>query len=148
MARSVRLLCGALLLMLVAARPAGAQEWRPPSRQMPPMPRMAELSGDWLTPRAAWFSGTAAISGVQPGELRATGQARGGTPLAQVVHFSRGPLPVVVWQDRNGDGRSDMVELYRNGGLVVQVIDADYDGLADVMRIYSANGALSREEKL
>lgn len=147
MSRTALLALG-LLGLTLAARPAGAQEWRPPSRQMPTMPEISELAGDWLTPRNAWFTGVPSISGVQPGELRAVGQARSGSPLAQVVHFYRGPLPVVVWQDRNGDGRSDIIEIYRRGALVVQIIDADYDGLANVMRIYSSGGSLSREDKL
>ncbi len=147
MSRSTML---ALLIapLLLAASPAGAQEWRPPTTQMPAMPSMAELSGNWLGPRAEWFAGVATLSGVQPGSLRATAQGRGQSGNALVVHFSNGPIPAVVWQDRNGDGRADLVEIFRSGTVLVQVIDADYDGRANVMRTYSADGTLTREDRL
>jgi hypothetical protein len=54
----------------------------------------------------------------------------------------------MVWQDRNGDGRADIVEIFRGGGVIVQVIDADYDGQANVLRRYDSGGALLREERL
>lgn len=141
-----------LALLLLAAGvgvgTAESQQWRPPSREMPMMPQVAELTGDWLGPRAAWFSGVAELSGVQPSSLSVTGEARPGTRQTQVVRFSNGPLPVVVWQDRNGDSRADMVEIFRGGRVVVQVIDADYDGFANVIRHYDASGTLIREDRL
>jgi hypothetical protein len=101
-----------------------------------------------LGPRADWFRGVAEISGVQPSELRAVGEAARGGSNTQVVRFNSGPVPVVVWQDRNGDGSADIIEIYRSGGVIIQVIDADYDRRANVVRIYDASGALAREERL
>jgi len=135
-------------MAVLSAAHADAQEWQPPARQMPSMPEMAELSGDWLGPRAAWFSGIAALAGVEPTQLRAVGEARRGGTDTQVVRFVNGPVPVVVWQDRNGDSRADLIEIYRSGNVIVQVIDADYDGQANVVRIYDAGGSLAREERL
>ena len=137
-----------LLLSLVATTAAEAQEWRPSTRQMPEMPAVADLAGDWLSSRATWFAGVESLSGVSPGQLRAVGEARRGSRQTQVVRFTNGPIPVVVWQDRNGDGRADMVEIYRGGGIVAQVIDADYDGQANVVRRYDSGGALLGEERL
>ncbi len=137
----------AIALLLFAAGRAEAQQWQPSTTQMPAMPEMSELSGDWLGPRADWFRGVAEVSGVQPSQLRAVGEpSRGGS--TQVVRFNSGPVPVVVWQDRNGDGTADIIEIYRSGGVVIQVIDADYDRRANVVRVYDASGALSREERL
>lgn len=138
----------ALLIGPVLAAPAQAQDWRPSWRAMPAMPSMGDLEGDWLGPRSTWFSGTSAVSGIEPSTLAPVGQARRGSAQAQVVHFNNGPLPVVVWQDRNADGTADIVEIYRQGGVIVQVIDADYDGQANVLRVYDAGGTLNREERL
>jgi hypothetical protein len=125
---------------------AGAQEdWRPPGTGMPDMPAMSELSGsDWLAPRAQWFRG---ISGVDAGALVAVGEPRG-SAVVQLVRFRNGPMPAVVWSDRNADGRADLIELFRRGSVVIQLIDADYDGNANVLRIYDASGALIREERM
>jgi hypothetical protein len=138
----------AVLALSAVATPADAQSYRPGWRQMPQMPAMGDLSGDWLGPRSNWFNGTAEISGVAPSDLTPVGQARGGSRQAQVVHFNSGPVPAVVWQDRNGDGNADIVEIYRAGGVIVQVIDADYDGQANVLRVYDASGTLTSEERL
>jgi hypothetical protein len=135
-------------LIFLAPGAVEGQSWRPSTRQMPAMPSMSELSGDWLSARAAWFNGVAEVSGIEPGGLRAVGEARRGTSETQVVRFNNGPVPVVVWQDRNGDSRADMIEIYRSGGVVVQVIDADYDGQANVLRVYDASGKLSNETRL
>ena len=137
-----------LLLLMAVAAAARAQgpSWKPPSREMPMMPRQAELRGDWLGPRSAWFQGVEAISGAAPGSLRATGEPRPGSPYVQMARFTSGPLPVVVWSDRNGDGRADIVEIYKSGGVVIQLIDADFDGSANVMRVYDAGGKLLRQE--
>lgn len=147
-ARLLALLC--LLFGLgapIAARAQGA-DWTPPSREMPMMPRVSELSGDWLTPRAAWFRGVDGITGVASASLRGSGEARASNPVAQIARFSNGPVPVVVWSDRNGDGRCDMIEIFRGGGVAVQVIDADYDGIANVVRIYDTDGKLLRQNQL
>jgi hypothetical protein len=112
----------AILTLSALATPANAQEWRPSWREMPEMPAMGDLDGDWLGPRSTWFAGTANISGIQPSSLRPVGQARAGSSQAQVVHFNNGPVPAVVWQDRNGDGRADIVEIYRAGGVIIQVL--------------------------
>lgn len=147
MPRKCLLITALLLLGLAAARPAQAQQWQPPSRQMPAMPQMSELAGDWMSPRAPWFSGVAAISAVQPADLRAVGERARGSERAQLVRFSSGPMPVVVWHDRNGDGTADMIEIYRSGGVVIQLIDADYDGQANVLRVYDGRGTLVRQER-
>jgi hypothetical protein len=146
MYRPIIAVAAALLTLSVVSTPAHAQEWRPSSREMPSMPRAEELSGDWLSSRSGWFSGVQSISGVAPSQLRAVGEGRG--PTTQVVRFNNGPVPVVVWQDRNSDGRADIVEIYRGGGVIVQVIDADYDGQANVLRTYDSSGGLIREERL
>ncbi|CAN5454482.1 hypothetical protein BH24GEM3_BH24GEM3_16640 [soil metagenome] len=127
---------------------AGVPQWSPPTREMPAMPLMADLQGDWLSPIAAWFGGVEQLSGVSTARLRAAGEARSGSDRAQFVRFTSGPVPVAAWSDRNGDGRLDMLELYRNGVMVIQVIDADYDGRANVMRVHDASGTLVREERL
>jgi hypothetical protein len=54
----------------------------------------------------------------------------------------------VVWQDRNGDGVADIIEILWSGGVVVQVIDADYNGQANALRTYDASGKLTGETRL
>lgn len=140
-------------LLLAAAFPGAARaqdipQWRPPTTEMPAMPSLAELQGDWLGAFGTWFRNTERVSGVAPQALRASGSARAGTSQTQVARFMQGPRPVAVWTDRNGDGRADMIELYRDGARIIQVIDADYNGQANVMRIYDRGGALLREERL
>jgi hypothetical protein len=147
-----RLLPAALLLFLGLAAPAAARaqgpQWKPPTREMPMMPRKSDLRGDWLSSRKAWFQGVETISGAAPTSLRATGEARPGSDYLQMVRFTSGPLPVVVWSDRNGDNRADIVEIYKSGGVIIQVIDADFDGSANVMRVYDAGGKLLRQESV
>ncbi len=136
-------------LTQIAELPAQAvPSWSPPSREMPDMPRMADLQGEWPSSVQGWFRGVEQVSGVSPARLRAAGEANSNSERAQFVRFTSGPVPVATWSDRNGDGRLDMLELYRNGTMVIQVIDADYDGNANVMRIHDASGALVREERL
>lgn len=148
MSRARTLALGGLTLLLAAPAAASAQGgWSPPSRQMPAMPRSGDLRGDWMAPRSAWFQGTEQISGVAAGNLRAVGEARPGSDVLQIARFTSGPVPVQVWSDRNGDGRSDMIEHYRSGGMIIQVIDPDYDGDLDVIRYYDASGKLLREER-
>jgi hypothetical protein len=140
----------ALALSLLVAPRAEAQsgtDWRPPSRAMPMMPRMAELQGDWRGAHTGWFDGTDQISGIAVAQLRAMGE-KGAGDHAQVVRFSGGPIPAIVWSDRNGDNRADMIEIFRTGGVIIQVIDADFDGQANVLRVYDASGRLLREERL
>jgi hypothetical protein len=136
----------ALLLLLAAPKLLRAQgaEWAPPTKEMPMMPPSAELQGDWLGARADWFRGVDAITGVAVSSLRATNVSRGGT-RSQMVRFTNGPVPVVVWTDRNGDGRCDMIEIFKSGGIIIQLIDADFDGGANVIRVYDSAGALLRQ---
>jgi hypothetical protein len=134
-------------LSLAAALPAGAQ-WRPASTNMPVMPTSAELQGEWVRSVGGWFSGVERIAGVGVQGLRAAGNARAGSNHTQVTRLMNGPVPVVVLTDRNGDNRADMIEIFNSGSLVAQVIDADYNGQANVMRLYDASGALVREERL
>ncbi len=136
----------ALIVSFVLDGSAEAQEWRPSTRQMPSMPTAADLQSQ--APGGAWFSGVEAIAGVSPSRLRPLAEGRGPGGAAQVVRFNNGPLPVVVWQDRNGDGRADIVEIFRGGTVVVQVVDADYDGEANVLRRYDNSGRLISEERL
>lgn len=140
------LLLGASLL-LGAALPARAQgpDWRPPSRTMPSMPQMTELQRDWRSAVGPWLSGVTRVSGVPAGEVRAEGETTPGSGRARFVRFLRGHFPLGSWQDRNGDGRCDMVELFRDGARVVQAVDADYDGTINKLRFYDASGALVRE---
>lgn len=145
MARA-RLLTRSMLALALLAPPALAAQgtdWAPPSREMPTMPRTAELQGDWLSPRSAWFRGVDGVSGVQVGGLRASGEGRG--PYAQIARFSNGAVPVVVWMDRNGDTKADMIEIYRRGGIIIQLIDADFDGQANVLRVHDEAGKLLRQ---
>ena len=135
-----------LLLMSVGEARAQGPNWRPPSREMPMMPRQVELRGDWLGPRRDWFAGVEAVSGAATSSLRASGEPRRGSEYLQMARFTSGPLPVMVWSDRNGDSRADIVEIYKSGGVIIQLIDADFDGSANVMRIYDAGGKLLRQE--
>lgn len=131
----------AALAVLAAVRLGAQQDWSPPSRDMPQMPASSELSGGWRSALAAWFRGTdEGLDGI-----RAMGEGRGARP--QMVRFMGGARPVAAWTDRNGDGRADLVEVYRGGALAYQLIDADYDGAANVLRVYDASGALARENR-
>ena len=133
----------AALALLAAAAPARAQDWNPPSRQMPDMPTADQLGGGWKSSYGAWFAG----SDVQLASVNASAAgSRGGRALQ--VRFSGGVRPVAVWSDRNGDGKCDMLEVFRNGALAYQVIDADYDGNANVLRVYDSAGNLSREARM
>jgi hypothetical protein len=140
----------AVLAVALAAPTANAQgpSWRPPAKEMPRMPRVAELRGDWMGARAPWFRGTDEVTGVAPGSLRAAGEAKPGSDVAQIARFGNGPVPAVVWSDRNGDGRADIIELYKSGGVVIQLIDGDYDGAANVMRVYDSRGTLLRQDRM
>lgn len=137
-----------LLLCLALPGRAAGQSWRPPVPQMPQMPLLSELEGDWLGARAPWFGEVEALSGVPVSALQAAGEPRSGAKHLRIARFSKGMLPVVVWSDRNGDTRSDMIEIYKTGGVIIQLIDADFDGEANVIRYYDATGALLREERM
>jgi hypothetical protein len=130
-----------LAAVLVAAGAAAQQEWAPPSRTMPEMPAAASLQGEWRAALAPWFRGAD-----EPLErVRAVGEGAGARP--RVVRFMGGNRPVATWTDRNGDGRADLLEVFRGGAVGYQLIDADYDGNANVLRIYDASGALAREHR-
>jgi hypothetical protein len=135
---------GSLLVLaaLVGAAPLRAgQEWSPPSRQMPQMPATADLAGGWRGSLGSWFGGL----GVSVAGVRAEGDGGGARP--RFVRFTADMRPVEQWSDRNGDGRADLVEVYRNGALAYRLVDADYDGTANSLRAYDASGAVSREER-
>jgi hypothetical protein len=132
----------------LAVSPVQGQEWRPPSRQMPRMPGMASLRGDWRAAAGPWADGVIRVSGTPAAEIRAAGETTPGGAQARFVRFLAGHLPLATWSDRNGDGTADMVELFHDGTLVQQVIDADYDGSANVLRVYNAKGELVREERM
>ena len=131
--RHLRLTVVAAGLMLPAlVAPAAAQEWSPPSRQMPAM----QVADSWQGSLAGWF-----LPGTALNTVRAQAEAR-------FVRFSAGPRPVAAWTDRNGDGKADMVQVYRGGAVAYQLIDADYDGTANVLRVLDEAGQLVREERL
>lgn len=148
MIRSIALGLAYLLLAGGSASPIAAQDWRPPSSEMPAMPQASELSGAWINTRSDWFGGAATVAGVSLSTLQVVGEGRTARARAQFVRVSSGPLPVMVWQDRNGDGRADLIEIFRSGGVIFQLIDADYDGTANVLRVYDAAGTLIRENRL
>lgn len=143
-----RLLFLVPLLLLTPSVARAQANWRPPSSEMPQMPTAAEIRGDWLGPRAAWFRGLEGVAGVAASGLRASGEPRSGSDHVQIARFTSGPLPVVIWSDRNGDNRADMIEILRSGGVVVQVIDADYSGRANVIRTYDEDGELINQERM
>ena len=142
MARPLQLALLAVAVSLIVPVALRAQGWSPPSSEMPAMPAVADLEGGWISSQGAWFSGGAAnLKGVASG-------ARAGKAL-QVRFTNAGtPVPVAVWSDRNGDGKSDMIEIYRGGAVVIQLVDADFDGRANVVREYDSSGSLSRETRL
>jgi hypothetical protein len=126
------------VLLVIASRPARAQDWRPPTTAMPVMPAAAEVDESWAGGQSRWFIGGGGVKA----------RAEGGGRQARFVRFTGGDMrAVAAWSDRNGDGRCDMVEVYRDGALAAQVIDPDYDGTANVLRVYS-DGKLVREERL
>ena len=127
------------VLLVIASRPARAQDWTPPTREMPAMPAASEVNDGWAGGQGRWF--IAGGSGVKA-------RAEGSGARARFVRFSGADMrTLAAWSDRNGDGRCDMVEVYRDGALAAQLIDPDYDGTANVMRVY-ADGKLVREERL
>ncbi len=139
---TTRLSLALLGACVLAAPAASAQDWRPPSREMPEMPGRADVQG---AAQGSWGNSMAGAAGVS-GQLRAAGE--GGGAHAKFVRFTSGVFPVATWAERNGDGRCDMVELFREGNRVYQLVDADFDGSANVLRVYAASGELLREERL
>jgi hypothetical protein len=143
MVRPLQLALLFVAISLIVPAALRAQGWSPPSRDMPAMPAVTELEGGWVSSQGAWFAGSsvANVRGAASG-------AKGGKAL-QVRFTNAGtPVPVAVWSDRNGDGKSDMIELYRGGSVVIQLIDADFDGRANVVREYDSSGSLARETRL
>lgn len=135
---------GGLLVLaaLIGAAPyRPGQEWSPPSRQMPQMPASGELAGGWRGSLGSWFGGL----GVSLADVRAGGEGGGARP--RFVRFTAEMRPVEQWSDRNGDGRADLVDVYRNGALAYRLVDADYDGTANSLRVYDGSGAVAREER-
>ena len=132
---------GSLLLLAALVAAAPRQEWTPPTHQMPQMPAVSELGGGWRGSLAAWFGGL----GISVADVAAHGE--GGAPRPRFVRFTTDMRPVESWTDRNGDGRADMVEVYRDGALLARLVDADYDGTANSLRRYDASGAVTREER-
>jgi hypothetical protein len=133
-------LVAAAVVTLGAAPARGAQEWSPPSRQMPEMPAASELNGGWRGSLGSWFNGL----GVAVAQLRADGDGGGARP--RFVRFTAEMRPVETWSDRNGDGKADMIEVYRDGVRTYQLVDADYHGNAHVLRVYDQGGTLLREQ--
>jgi hypothetical protein len=143
MSRPLQLALLVVAVSLIAPLALSAQGWSPPSTEMPAMPVVSELEAGWVASQGAWLPGASAAS-----VKGAASGARAGKAL-QVRFTNPGtPVPVAVWSDRNGDGKSDMIEIYRGGAVVIQLIDADYDGRANVVREYDSSGALARETRL
>ncbi|HEX2187470.1 MAG TPA: hypothetical protein VHG51_01170 [Longimicrobiaceae bacterium] len=143
-ARLSLLLLGAGVLAAPAA--LHAQNWSPPSRQMPAMPERAGMQGGGASAAGPWLGSMAGAAGVGAGDVRAAGE--GGGARAKFVRFTSGVFPVATWTDRNGDGKCDMVEVFRDGNRIYQLVDADFDGAANVLRVYDNSGELLREERL
>lgn len=135
----------AALTLVAVVRLRAQQDWAPPSTDMPSMPASAALGGQWRGALASWFRGAGDLGGVRAVGEGASAAASG--PRPQMVSFVGGARPIATWKDRNGDGRADMIEVFRDGGLAYQLIDADYDGTANVLRVYDASGALAREQR-
>ncbi len=134
--------------LLAAGTPANAQEWTLPTRQMPAMPAMSALPSGWQGAAGAWTAAAARLAGVPAGQIRGAGEAAGGSGRAAFVRFTGDARPVATWTDRNGDGRCDVLELFRSGILAVQVVDADYDGQADAIRHFDSAGKPLRTEEV
>lgn len=128
------------VLLVAASRPARAQEWRPASKSMPAMPAPGDVNEAWVGRQGGWLAG--GTSGIS---ARPEGVAAG---KARFVRFNGQDMRMAgAWSDRNGDGRCDMVEVYRDGALAAQLLDPAYSGTASVLRVY-ADGKLVREERL
>jgi hypothetical protein len=144
MPRPLRFALFLVAVSLVAPSALRAQGWRPPSREMPAMPTPADLDGGWVASQRGWFAGVQDVAGIRG----AASGTRAGRALQVRFMDASTPVPVAVWSDRNGDGKSDMIEIYRGGAVVIQLIDADFDGSANVVREYDSGGALANETRL
>ena len=139
--RTHRLVIAAATLLLAGAAERRAQEWTPPSRTMPEMPTAATLGGSWQGGLDGWFPGGT-------GGVSARGEGAGAQGRLQYARFTGGVRPVATWSDRNRDGRCDMLEIFRSGALAYRLVDADYDGTADVLVAYDASGNVVKETRL
>jgi hypothetical protein len=143
--------CALLFLLPTLSTGAAAQDvsgWSPASRSMPTMPRPVELGAGFMASAAAWMRGAEEVTGVPLGRLVPVGEGSSAGGRVGFVRFSDGRMPVAAWSDRNGDGRCDLVVLYRGSRVAAELIDVNYDGMADVVRTYDASGALLRETRL
>jgi hypothetical protein len=116
------------------------QDWSPPSRAMPDMPAVVSLPDGWRTSLGPWFARVENLENVQ-----AIADVRRGQRPSR-IRFMGSAGPAAIWSDRNGDGRADMIEIYRGGALAHQLIDRDYDGGADVKRDFDDCGSLAGEQ--
>lgn len=141
-------LAGAAVLAGAPTAAQAQEDWRPPSPEMPGMPAMSELRGGWSASSSAWFRGVDRVSGSPLASVQPRGEPGSSAGRAGFIRFVVGTTPVATWTDRNGDGRADMVEVFRGGAVAFQVLDPDFDGKANVLRVYDGSGALAREERL
>lgn len=146
MKRTVFALLLAVGVPCVAPPRAAAQDWQPPSRSMPAMPRAADLAGSWRSATGAWGGSLQRMSGVPLAEIRAAAEATDRKDPPTFVRFTGAARPVAAWSDRNGDGTADLVELFRGGAKAAEVIDADFDGRADAVRHFDRSGKLLRTD--
>lgn len=115
-------------------------EWRPPVAALPAMPNQPTIAA-----LGAWGEGLTRAANVPTASVEVLLEGRSSQGAARVVRLRSGRLPVAVLSDRNGDGRADLVEIFRDGVLAYQVIDPDFDGRANVVRRYDPSGALVAE---
>ncbi|MCP4005320.1 MAG: hypothetical protein GY725_14100 [bacterium] len=79
-------------------------------------------------------------------ERRRSGEASS-PPLPAGHPSTRAPLNAPDTADRNRDGQADLWSHRRNGRVVREVIDDDYDGRPDRNVFYGPDGSISRSEE-